>query len=207
MRAAALFIVVVLLASVCQASGPVVPVLTLTIAPPSQHVDSSANESVIVIFTGNASVQKLSMVRCVVTLTSAVDTGWPASISPATMVFISSTPQQYTVTVTVPQGTPSMVGNLTVNGRAVANGFQSVTSVKALIDLHGVPILNQTASNQTAKHSTGGVGGAGGMNNIVIAAVGVGVIAAGGAAGFYMLRRRKNRQAEMAMEKAAEPQN
>jgi hypothetical protein len=204
MRATVLFIISVLLAPMCEASSPVVPIISLTIDPPSQTVNSSVDQTVVVTFTGDASVQKLPYVKCTVTLTSEVDVGWQSSVTPSQMLFTSSSSQQFTAMVNIPMGTPSMIANLTINGRAVANGLQSVTHIKAIIDVHGVTTLNKTVSNQT-KHSAGGVGGAGGMNNIIIAAGGVGVIAAGGAAGFYMLRRRKTRQAEMALEMAAQP--
>jgi hypothetical protein len=196
MRAAALFIVVVLLASVCQASGPVVPVLTLTIAPSTQEVNSTATDPVIVSFNGTASVDKLPVERCVVTLTSAVDVGWQASITPTQMVFTSSTPQQFTATVTVPQGTASIVGTLMVNGRAVAAGLQSTTQVKAIINVHGVKILNQTASNQTGRHTASGTGASAnfGGSTIVTVSITAVIVASIAVCGVVLYKKRKGRR-------------
>ena len=78
------------------------PLFTLTIQPPIVKLNSELNSTVIAQFNGTATVDKLPMVRCVVTLTSSTDIGWVSEISPSTMVFTSGTPQAYAVSVIVP---------------------------------------------------------------------------------------------------------
>jgi hypothetical protein len=135
-------------------AAPIVPVLTLSIAPTILKVKSTSNESAVAHFEGNAAVDKPPVVRCVVTLTSSTDVGLVSQISPTTMVFTSSSSQAFTVDVSVPQGSPSMQCELLVYGRAVAAGLQSTAEVKAVIDVSGTPILNQTALNGTAVNTT-----------------------------------------------------
>ena len=82
------------------------------------------------------SIDKLPVERCVVTLTSSTDIGWVSQVSPTTAVFTSTTPQSFTCTVVVPQGTAnSQYGNLVVNGRAVAGGLQSMAETKGIISV------------------------------------------------------------------------
>ncbi len=181
------------------AAAPIVPVLKLTIQPPMAFVNSSPEAPAIAVFNGTASVDKPPIVRCVVTLTSSTDIGWVSTISPSTMVFTSTTPQAYTVTVTVPQGTPTSQGKLMVYGRAVAAGLQSTAEATAIIDVKATTILNLTAQNRTAGNSTresGTVGG--GPSNILmysaLAAVLIAVPA--GAFGLYRHRRERSSHAE-----------
>jgi uncharacterized membrane protein len=69
-----------------------------------------------------------------VTLTSTTDIGWVSQVSPTTAVFTSTTPQSFTCTVVVPQGTANaQYGKLTVNGRAVAGGLQSTAVTEGII--------------------------------------------------------------------------
>ena len=203
MRPFILFVAALLAVPACfvaqaaQASAPVVPVLSLTIDPPTQNINSSATDQVIVSFNGTASVQKLPVERCVVTLTSAVDVGWTSSITPTTMVFTSSSPQQFSATVTIPPGTQSMTGTLAVNGRAVAGGLQSTTKITALIDVQGTPILNQTASNRTAGHTTSGTGASVNFGNSTIVTVSVTavIVASMAVVGAVIYKKRKGRRA------------
>lgn len=181
------------------AAGPIVPVLKLAIQPPIAFVNSSPEAPAITVFDGTASVDKPPVVRCVVTLTSSTDIGWITQVSPSTMVFTSTTPQAFTVTVTVPQGTPTSQGKLLVYGRAVAAGLQSSAEATAIIDVKGPTLLNLTAQNRTAGNSTrasGTVGG--GPSNILMYSVLAVVLIAvpAGAFGFYRHRRQRSSYAE-----------
>jgi len=177
-----------------QAAAPIVPVLTLTIDPPIAKVNSSPESSVNTLFEGTASVDKLPITRCVVTLTSSTDIGWVSAVSPSTLVFTSTTPQSFTVVVTVPQGTSSMQGKLVVNGRAVSAGLQSMAEVTAIIDVIGPAILNLTAQNQTKANATRAAGayGGGGSSILTVSLLAV-ILIAVPAATITFYRRRRTR--------------
>jgi hypothetical protein len=185
-----------------------VPVLTLRLEPAMVTVNTNSSSPTIVQFNGTCTVDKMPIERATVTLTSSTDVGWVSQVSPTTMVFTATTPQAFTCTVVIPQGTPNMTGTLVVNGRAVAAGLQSTAETKALITNIGpppyVPPANWTANatvpaenainrtnNQTAENGTSGAGPSAGLlglsNNIWMAAA-VAVLAVG-VAGYAASRR------------------
>lgn len=177
-----------------QPASPIVPVLTLSLTPPIQNISSSRDSSVNAQFEGTAIVDKMPIVRCVVTLTSSVDVGWVSQISPTTMVFTSTTPQSFTVVVTVPQGTPTGQGKLTVDGRAVAAGLQSIAQATAIIDVKGTAMLNLSARNQTTANATRAAGAlAGGGSNILMVSMVSVVLVAVPAIAYVIYRRRRQR--------------
>jgi len=119
-----------------QAAANPVPVLALRLDAASQSARVTESSPGIVTFTGQATIDKLPVERCVVTLTSSTDIGWVTQISPSTAVFTSTTPQAFSCTVVVPQGTPnSLFGNLVINGRAVAGGLQNTAETKGIINV------------------------------------------------------------------------
>ena len=107
-----------------------VPVLTLSLSPPQLQAKVTNAVSGSVIFSGNATVEKLSAPVERVTVSLSVTCMWPAIIDRATMVFtVSNRPQEFHVTVVVPPKTSSKeVGTLTVSGNAKAPGLALVTS-------------------------------------------------------------------------------
>lgn len=124
----------VLVPQASQAAVNPVPVLAIRLDTANQNAKVTESAPGIVQFTGQISIDKLPVERCVVTLTSSTDTGWVSQVSPSTAVFTTTTPQAFTCTVVVPQGTPnSLFGNLIINGRAVAGGLQSLAETKAII--------------------------------------------------------------------------
>lgn len=183
-------------ASPSQAAAPIVPVLALTISPTQATANSSTESSVSVRFDGTAMVDKPPIVRCVVTLNSATDVGWVSQVTPTSMVFTSTAPQSFTVTVVIPQGTPSMQGRLLVNGRAVAAGLQSLAEVSAIIDVTGPASLNLTAQNRTQANATRAAGalGGGGPGLLTISMLAV-VLVAVPAGAYAFLRHRRMRLA------------
>jgi hypothetical protein len=178
-------------------AAPVVPVLTLTIQPPIVKLNSEINSTVLAQFNGTATVDKLPMVRCVVTLSSSTDIGWVSEISPTTMVFTSGTPQSYAVSVIVPAGTPTLQGKLIVQGRAVAAGLQSLAEGTAIVDVKGSPLLNATAQNQTKANATRAAGAfAGGGSNILTVSAVAAILVAVPVSAYVIYRRRRQRSPE-----------
>jgi len=117
-----------------QAAVNPVPVLALKLDAAQQDARVTESTQGVVQFTGQMSIDKLPVERCVVTLTSTTDIGWVSQISPSTAVFTSLTPQSFTCTVVVPQGTGNNnQGKLVINGRAVAGGLQSQATTEAII--------------------------------------------------------------------------
>ena len=151
----------VLLAPCTEGSSPIVPTIALTLSPSGANVNASTEKDVQVEFQGTITVDKLPAVRAVATISSSVDTGWVAALSPSTFVFTSSGSQPFTCTVVVPQNTTNMTGTLTVNGKVVAGGLQSdPTSVTALINVTGTEAVNLTAHNRTGASDGARTGGA-----------------------------------------------
>jgi len=157
-----------------------VPVLAIRLDQTSQSASVNNSSPGILVFTGNCTVDKLPISRCVVTLTASTDIEALASPSPATMVFTSTTPQAFTCSVVITQGSPNSTGTLTITGTAVANGIQSTAETKALIFVYDPdpigPPVNQTGNGSASPapaNSTGNVtilpvstGGAGGWLGI-----------------------------------------
>jgi hypothetical protein len=111
-----------------------VPVLAIRLDSANQNARVTESAPGIVTFTGQVSIDKLPVDRCIVTLHSSTDLGWVSQVSPTTTVFTNTTPQAFSCTVIVPQGTAnSQYGNLVVSGLAVAGGLQSVANSTGII--------------------------------------------------------------------------
>jgi hypothetical protein len=94
----------------------------------------SDREPGTVRFQGRAAVDALPVCRARVELRAYLDIGWKLDIAPSTMVFTSMAPQDFTVTILVPQGTPAdMSGNLTVVGRCSLGGFEYLAGTRGTI--------------------------------------------------------------------------
>jgi hypothetical protein len=103
-----------------------VPVLTLKLDPSQQASQPTESNIGSVTFTGTATIDKFPVERLVATLSPSCDQGWVSTMSPTTMVFTSTTPQTFTVSVVIPQDTPNNIqGKLTIDGKAVGGGLQS----------------------------------------------------------------------------------
>jgi hypothetical protein len=179
------------------AAAPIVPVLALTIQPPAQQVASDPNSTATAQFAGTATVDKLPMVRCVVTLTSSTDIGWVSQVSPSSMVFTSESSQAFTVVVIVPAGAPTSQGKLVVDGRAVAAGLQTLAEVTALIYVKGSSALNATSQNRTSANATAAARtAAGGLSSPLTMSMIALVLVAVPVSGFAYYRRRRQRSLE-----------
>jgi len=175
------------------AAAPIVPVLSLSLSPQIMNVNSSPESPAIAQFEGIATVDKPPIVRCVVTLTSSTDVGWVTQVSPTTLVFTSTTPQLFSVVVTVPQGTPTGQGKLVVDGRAVAAGLQSMAEVTAMINVKGSAALNATSQNRTQANATAAARNvAGGLSSpLTVSMLAVVLVAVPASAYVYYRRRRR----------------
>ena len=124
------------LSSPAEAAVNPVPVLALKLDSANQNARVTESVPGMVTFTGQASIDKLPVERCIVKLDSSTDTGWVSLVSPLLVVFTSTTPQPFTCTVIVPPGTAnSLYGHLVINGRAVAGGMQSTATTKGIISV------------------------------------------------------------------------
>jgi hypothetical protein len=132
------FVVLILISILIPASARAavnpVPVLSVKFDSANQNARVTESAPGIVTFTGQLSIDKLPVDRCIVTLNSSTDIGWASQVSPTTTVFTSTTPQSFSCTVIVPAGTAnSQYGNLVVSGLAVAGGYQSTAVTKGII--------------------------------------------------------------------------
>jgi hypothetical protein len=175
--------VVLVLLPLAGASPNPVPILVIKLDQPSQSVSVNNSSPGILTFTGNCTVDKLPISRCTVTLTASTDIDAVVNApSPSTMVFTSSSQQAFTCSVIIPQASTNANGTLTITGKAVANGLQSISVANALIFVYDldpiVPPVNQTGNgsagqagtNDTGNNtilplSTGGAGGWLGIGN------------------------------------------
>jgi hypothetical protein len=113
-----------------------VPALAITISPGDRTAEITASQPAAVTFAGNYTVDKLAFERAVVTITGSVSTGWPLTISPATITISGNANLRGTflVTVVVPPGElATNIGQLQLTGRATAGGLQSVPAVASAI--------------------------------------------------------------------------
>jgi hypothetical protein len=196
-------VLIVLSAQACSATQPIIPVATMTIDPTNVQVTSQPNQTVSVNFNGTVTVDKLPMARTTVTLSPAVDAGWPVAVSPSTLVFTSESPQTFSCTVSVPGNTSGQSTNLVIDAKCVGNGFQSLSTATAIITVKGSGPANQTKG-------TGGTGSAGtnqtipgggpsagsgafrlGPLDMTGLAVVIAVVAAMAASGVFWVRRRR----------------
>jgi hypothetical protein len=134
------------------------PVLSIRLDTASQNANLTANTSASVRFTGTCAVDKLPIEKVTVELTSSVDRGWVSQVSPTSMVFTSTTPQSFTCTIVVPEGTTGgTFGKLTISGTAATNLLKSTSQTEAVISVEGPAPVNQTANgtNSTQPAGTG----------------------------------------------------
>lgn len=123
-----------LVAPAATASPNPVPVVQIKLDTSNQIAKVSESAQGTVQFSGTVSIDKLPVERVVVTLTTSVDAGWASQCSPSSMLFTSTAPQSFTVTVIVPQATPSnIIGTLKIDGKAVGGGLQGLTNTQAII--------------------------------------------------------------------------
>ena len=104
-----------------------IPILSLSLYPSQLQAKITQSQLGQVTFGGNATVEQMLIMESTVTLTTRVNNGWPTLISPQTLVFKGPGTQKFSVQVTVPPGTSSLVtGNLIVTGSCKAPGLSPV---------------------------------------------------------------------------------
>jgi len=125
-----------LLSSCAGAATNPAPVMTLWLDSPIQAAHVTESAPGIVTITGQMSIDKLPVERCGVSLRSSMDVGWPHQLSPTTAVFTSTTPQSFTCTVVVPQGTPQdLTGNLLIAAHIVVAGQFCTAEARGIISI------------------------------------------------------------------------
>ena len=135
------------------------PEVTLSLTPSTAEADVSFTKYGNVWFSGNAEVDRLPVDRCVVTLTSSVDTGWASTCSPSILAFSTNKVQSFQVTVSVPPGTlASLTGILTVTGEASGAGFSSTSTATANVTVAPYYLLRLQCESPHMNLSTGGKG-------------------------------------------------
>jgi len=158
MNVALLATLIIALSTVQVLSNPVeaginpMPAMTITLDPSSQEAVVSEGASGTVQFTGSLKIDKLPVERGVTSLTCSVDVGWVASCSPSALVNTDTAAHSFSVSVVVPQATPSnVIGTLRVEGRLIGGGFVCIGSAHVLITVKpyyrvriesSVPVIN-----------------------------------------------------------------
>jgi len=109
--------------------------------------------------TGIVTVEKLPVERMAVSLSAAVDIGWRTDIRPDTMVFTSTTPQSFSVSVEVPEATQSTAtGRLMVSASSSGTGYDvggTDNATIAVAQYFRVQIESDSPSFETASRGVG----------------------------------------------------
>ena len=104
------------------------PVLSIKLDHSNQQARVTERDQATVQFDGQVTMDKIPVCRPVVTLRAMLDIGWVLRLDPSVMIFTSTTPQSFTVAVTVPQGTPgNITGTLKILGRFSAVSYTHLT--------------------------------------------------------------------------------
>ncbi len=101
--------------------------------PPSREVVVTPSSIGSAAFSASVTVSKPPAVGTVmVTLDGTTSTGWPTIVSPQSIPFNTPDSVQITITVVVPQATPtSSIGKVVVNGLATYPGGGSITAMSS----------------------------------------------------------------------------
>jgi hypothetical protein len=113
-----------------------VPALSITLSPGERTAEITASQPGPVSFSGGYRVDKLAFERAIVTITGTMSTGWPLTISPATIQISGNAglTGNFTVIVVVPAGElATNIGQLSLTGRATAGGLQSPPAIAQAI--------------------------------------------------------------------------
>ena len=110
------------------------PALTISMETWIQQVTVTPTDSGIAQFNGTVYADLGDWTEATVSLTSRVDVGWPASISPSELVLTSRDAQHFNVSVRVPEAWPSSTsGTLKVEGTMQTGGYTSRTTTQAIV--------------------------------------------------------------------------
>ena len=132
--ALALFLVLALRLSLPAEAASPFCAIDITLEPSEREAPVTSTQPVAVTFSGNYTADFLAFERAQVTLTAVVDTGWVATVSPASITVTNARTGPFSVTSVVPAGTlPTPVGVLTVTARMVVGGIQCMDQETGLI--------------------------------------------------------------------------
>ncbi len=110
--------------------------LDVTLYPGSLDAKITNDQLGAVTFGGNVTIDKPQGVeRVTVTLTADTNKGWPVVISPQTIAFINPDTTRFTVTVIVPEGTPPVVGTVTVFALAKSPIWSETQTTEARVNV------------------------------------------------------------------------
>ncbi len=115
---------------------PLRPTLIISALDPAEtHVTVTPDSIGSATLHANVTVDKAQVVGTVmVTLDGSTSTGWPTVVSPQTIPFTSPATVAITITVVVPQATPSSsIGRLVVNGLATYPGGSAAATSSATV--------------------------------------------------------------------------
>ena len=117
-----------------EATANPMPVLSIKLDHSNQQARVTERDQDTVQFNGQVTMDKIPVCRPVVTLRAMLDIGWDLRLDPSVMVITSTTPQSFTVAVTVPQGPPSNItGTLKILGRFSVCGYGGLAEATAII--------------------------------------------------------------------------
>jgi hypothetical protein len=136
------------------APGPIVPKLTETLSPSIMNATTKYYD-VNATFNGTVQLDKLPLVRMVVTLVSGVDTGWASQCSPSSLVITDEGIHTFSCVVVVPVNITA-IANVTVDAKASGGGFNVWASAVSLLSV----VSTVEKENGTVKPgtTTGGSG-------------------------------------------------
>lgn len=107
------------------------------LVPPEVWVNVTYKTIGKAYFNGTVTVEKPPMVIVSVQLDGSCSTGWPTTVSPQNIPFTTSGTQDFTVTVVVPQATPSSsIGRVVVSGIATYPGGSTTDSGTAIVNIN-----------------------------------------------------------------------
>lgn len=199
-----------LLMPLSQAAVNPVPVIMIHMDPTQQSVNATVAQ-VSAVFNGEVAVDKLPVQTVTVDIVASVSTGWAISLEPTQMIFTSTTPQCFTCTVTVPQGTPLTYTQVNVSGTGTTALFSVTASCTSILNVDGPTppkSSGNSTTNSTKKQTNTGDGnltnntGAGNdasfllglsKERFMLVAASVVVIVSVVAAGGYRISRRQKR--------------
>jgi hypothetical protein len=134
------------------AQGPTVISLTLSsMSPSSQEVMVTPSSIGDATFNLTATVEMPPLIpmTVMVTLDGSTSTGWPTVVSPQSIPFTTANSVQITITVVVPQATPtSSIGKVIVSGLATYPGGSKTATSSAVVTVHQYYRVQPMANNQ-----------------------------------------------------------
>lgn len=109
------------------------PALSISLSPLVLEATVSESSMGQAEFNGTVTVDKRADQNVTVQLTATADNRWQVSLSPSRMVLTSSSSQNFSVIVRVPQATPAAAGRLRIEARATGEGYDLHAGANATV--------------------------------------------------------------------------